>query len=594
MADVRVPEEAVPEGAAPPETASPETGAAGQPALGEAGSFPEDKLTEAVNVRVPPPQAGWGWFRWAWRQLTSMRTALVLLFLLALGAIPGSLLPQAGEDPAGVQDYYASHPALAPWFNHLGLFNVYASPWFAAIYLLLFASLIGCVVPRTFRLAGSARTPPPRAPRKLTRLPHSAAYTVALPPEEAVATAAVMLGGRRFRLRHPAADDKTSASPRGDNPPSTPRKPEYWLSAEKGYLREAGNLLFHLALLGVLVSIALGGLFGYKADKLLVEGSSFSDTQSQLDEFKPGRLVSGSDLAPFSVTLNKFSASYYTSGASAGEPSSFDARIMYSASPGAPAKPYDLRINNPLNVDSTKVYLIGHGYAPVFKVTDGAGKVVYNAPTVFVPQNTGTLTSDGVVKAQYAQPTQLGFIGVFVPTAAMSADGVLESSWPGPNDPAVSLIAYAGNLGMSSGIPQSVYQLDTTAMTKITAQPFLLQPGQSYTLPGGQGKITFTGYRQWVSLAVTYDPGQVPALVCGILALAGLLLSFLVRRRRVFVRAEAAAGGSVVTVGGLARTDASGGFEDEFAELVSQLRAKQESGAAVQTATKPERDARVR
>jgi len=586
MADVRVPEEAASQEAASQEAASQEAAPegtveaapAGRQALGEAGSFPEDKLTEAVNVRVPPPQAGWGWFRWAWRQLTSMRTALVLLFLLALGAIPGSLLPQAGEDPAGVQDYFASHPALAPWFNHLGLFNVYASPWFAAIYLLLFASLIGCVVPRTFRLAGSARTPPPRAPRKLTRLPHSASYTVALPPEEAVATAAAMLGGRRFRLRHPAADDSSR-----------------WLSAEKGYLREAGNLLFHLALLGVLVSIALGGLFGYKADKLVVEGApAFSDTQSQLDEFHPGRLVTGSDLAPFSIKLDKFSASYYTSGASAGEPSSFDARIMYTASPGTSAKPYDLRINNPLNVDSTKVYLIGHGYAPVFTVTDGAGKVVYNSPTVFVPQDTGTLLSDGVIKAQYAEPTQLGFIGVFVPTAAESAGGVLESSWPAPNDPAVSLIAYAGNLGMNSGVPQSVYQLDTTAMTKITAQPFLLQPGQSYTLPDGQGKITFTGYKQWVSLAVTYDPGQVPALVCGILALAGLLLSFLVRRRRVFVRAEAAAGGSVVTVGGLARTDASGGFEDEFAELVSQLRAKQESGAAVPTATKPERDARVR
>jgi cytochrome c biogenesis protein len=158
----------------------------------------------------------------------------------------------------------------------------------------------------------------------------------------------------------------------------------------------------------------------------------------------------------------------------------------------------------------------------------------------------------------------------------------------------VSLIAYAGNLGLDSGIPQSVYQLDTTAMKQITAKPFLLQPGGSYTLPGGRGKITFVGYKQWASLAITYDPGQVPALVCGILALAGLLLSFLIRRRRVFVRADGTADGSVVTVGGLARTDASGGFEDEFAELVSQLRAEQDSKAAEHKKTRPERDARVR
>src|SRR6201987_688075 len=112
-----------------------------------------------------------GWLKWAWRQLTSMRIALILLFLLALASVPGSMLPQQGSNPSGVQQYYTSHQALAPWLNRLGLFNVFGAPWFAAIYLLLFVSLVGCVVPRTFRLAGSARTLPPRAPRPLARLP---------------------------------------------------------------------------------------------------------------------------------------------------------------------------------------------------------------------------------------------------------------------------------------------------------------------------------------------------------------------------------------------------------------------------------------
>ena len=43
-----------------------------------------------------------GWLRWSWRQLTSMRTALILLFLLALASVPGSVLPQEGIDPAAV------------------------------------------------------------------------------------------------------------------------------------------------------------------------------------------------------------------------------------------------------------------------------------------------------------------------------------------------------------------------------------------------------------------------------------------------------------------------------------------------------------
>jgi cytochrome c biogenesis protein len=507
---------------------------------------------DATGRAAPPPNAGW--LRWGWHQLTSMRTALVLLFLLALGSIPGSVLPQEGTDQSSVQQYFTAHPTLAPWLNHLGLFNVFAAPWFAAIYLLLFASLIGCVVPRTFRLVGSARTPPPRAPRNLARLPQSTSYSSALSPAAAVDGAAAVLGGQRFRLRRSAADAT-----------------EHWVSAEKGYLREVGNLLFHLSLLGVLLSIAAGGLFGYKADKLLVEGQSFSDTVSALDEIHPGRLVSDSDFAPFSLTLNKFTAQYIESGQSVGQPSNFEADVTYTSSPGANPGTYRIRINDPLSVDSLKVYLIGHGYAPEFKVTGANGKVAYEEATPFIPANTSTFLSDGVVKAPDAS---LGFMGVFVPTA-LPVDGTLQSIFPAADNPAVSLIGYSGNLGMDSGQPQSVYQLDTTGMTKISGSPHLLQPGQSWTLPGGKGSITFVGVKQWVSLAITYDPGQVPALVCGMLALAGLLISFFVRRRRVFVRAVPAASGdgSVVTVGGLTRSDASGGFEEEFAELATEIAA---------------------
>jgi cytochrome c biogenesis protein len=523
----------------------------------------DDPRTPRPGGAVPPDPPG-DWLRWGWRQLTSMRTALVLLFLLALGSVPGAVLPQQGSDPAAVQQYFTAHPALAPWLNHLGLFNVFAAPWFAAIYLLLFASLVGCVVPRTFRLAGSARTPPPRAPRNLERLPHSGRYSSALPPQAAAEVAASVLGGHRFRMRRPDAAD-----------------PGDWVSAEKGYLREAGNLLFHLALLGVLVSIALGGLFGYKADKLLVQGQGFENTTTALDEFHPGRLVSGADLAPFGITLNSFSASYIQSGQSRGQPAAFHAYITYTASPGGAAHSFDLQVNHPLSVDSTKVYLIGHGYAPVFKVTTAAGQVVYDQATPFIPANTSSFLSDGVVKVPDAAPSQLGFMGVFVPTA-VSVGGTLESVFPAADNPVVSLVGFAGNLGVNSGVPQSVYQLNTTGLRQLTAAPQVMAPGQTWTLPGGNGKITFVGLKQWVSLAITYDPGQVPALVCGILALGGLLLSFLVRRRRVFVRAVPAGSGpgSVVTIGGLARTDASGGFEDEFASLSAEFAAADAAASA--------------
>jgi cytochrome c biogenesis protein len=494
-----------------------------------------------------------GWLRWIWRQLTSMRTALILLFLLAVASVPGSVLPQEGIDPAAVTQYYQAHPGIAPILNSLSLFNVFAAPWFAAIYLLLFLSLAGCVLPRTFKLVGSARQKPPRAPRHVTRLPLAESYATTLPPAEALDAGRRYLAGKRFRLRT------------GDG----------WVSAEKGYLREVGNLLFHIALLALLVSVGLGGIFGYKANRLLVSGQSFADTPTALDVFHPGRLVNPTDLAPFSITLNSFRASYVTTGPQQDEPLTFNAALSYTTAPGAAVRHYDLQVNHPLVIDGASIYLIGHGYAPEFKVTDGSGQVVFNGPVPFIPVNQSGYTSEGVVKVPDATPTQLGFAGVFLPTA-QDVGGHLESVFPAALLPRVSLVSYAGNLGLNGGQPQSVYELNTAGLRQLPVAPRPLAVGQSITLPDGKGKLTFTGYRQWASLAITHDPGQLPALISAGFALAGLILSFMIRRRRVFLRAAPGPGGrTIVDFGGLARSDAAGGFEVEFADLARELRTAQ-------------------
>ena len=176
-----------------------------------------------------------------------MRTALILLLLLALAAIPGSIIPQEGVDALKASNWQADHPKLTPVYERLGLFSVYDSPWFSAIYLLLMLSLVGCIVPRTWHYWRGIRAKPPAAPRNLTRLPDHASYHSTEDPDVVLERARQTLRKRRYRLS--VADDA--------------------VSAERGYLREVGNLVFHLSVLVVLVGFAVGSLFGYKGGVIL-------------------------------------------------------------------------------------------------------------------------------------------------------------------------------------------------------------------------------------------------------------------------------------------------------------------------------------
>ena len=259
-----------------------------------------------------------------------------------------------------------------------------------------------------------------------------------------------------------------------------------------------------------------------------------------------------------------------------GQPSSFNAYIRYSAQPGAANQRYDLRVNHPLNVDGVQVFLIGHGYAPVFRVTDGTGQVVFDQPVPFIAVSTSGLTSEGVVKVPDAQPEQLGFAGVFLPTA-VDAGGKLESAFPAPLNPLVSLVSYAGNLGMNSGPSQSVYQLDTAGLHRAAGRAAAAGPRPVDQAAGRRRDADLHRVPAVDQPGHHLRPGQLPALIAGMAALAGLLLSFFIRRRRMFVRAcPGPDGRTVVDVGGLARSDAGGRLRDR----VRRRRPSQSSRAA--------------
>jgi cytochrome c biogenesis protein len=508
----------------------------------EAQTSPQAPRERPVGIGVV------GWLRWGWRQLTSMRTALVLLFLVGLGTVPGSFLPQRALAPEKVTEFFADHKTLAPLLDRMSLFDVFGAPWFAAVYILLFISLAGCVLPRSWQHFQHIRSRPPKAPRNLGRLPQTASHETDAAPDEVLAEAVKVLKERRFRVD--TYDDH--------------------VAAEKGYLRETGNLVFHLALLVLLFAVGSGAAFGYKGNVLVTEGEGFSNTLTSYDAFKGGRAFSSSGLPPFTVWVDSFKAGYLVDGPNRGQPISFAAKIRYQKNPKAPVRPYDLQVNHPLNVDGARVYLLGHGYAPRFTVRDGKGQVAFQGAVPFLPMNEATYASEGVIKVPDAQPDQLGFIGLFWPTAVPDAQGKVTSAFPAAWNPQVALFAFKGDLGLSNGAPQSVYKLETAKLKPIVMgnQTKPLAVGQTETLPGGAGSVTFDGYRQYVTLQVNHDPGRVPALAAAITAILGIVTSFLVRRRRVWVRARAADDGrTVVEVGGLTL----GGTTPEFDAIAERL-----------------------
>ena len=495
-----------------------------------------------------------------WRTLTSMRTALLLLLLLALAAVPGSLIPQASVDASAVQAFARRYPDLAPWLDRLGLFAVYSSVWFSAIYLLLMVSLVGCIIPRTGHYLRALRARPPATPRNLTRMPQAQTYDTAEPVDAVLGRAEELLRGRRYRV------DLRSEGAGGGS-----------VAAQRGYLREAGNLVFHIGLVVVLVGVAVGGLVGYRGSVIVAEGGTFSNTLTQYDQFSSGVLFTADDLTPFSVSLEDFDAAFETSGPQAGAPRLFRATGTYTADPGAQPQPFDIEVNSPLVLEGAEIYLLGTGYAPVLTVRDGRGDVVSDGPVPFLPVD-ASYTSEGVVKVPDASPRGLGFEGVLLPTAVEGPDGVTVSAFPDAANPVVNLLAYSGDLGLDDGEPQSVYTLDTDDMRPIEdaeGAPLRLQlsVGQTTQLPDGLGSVTFDGVRRFARLQVSQSPGKLVPLVALAVSLTGLVLSLYVRPRRTWVRARREGGRTVVEVAGLDRT----GGDDlgpDLSELVVDLRSR--------------------
>lgn len=498
-----------------------------------------------------------------WRGLTSMRTALFLLFLLALAAMPGALLPQRALNAPKTDQYIADHGWWGTLLDRLQFFNVYSSIWFSAVYLLLMVSLVGCLAPRSLDYVRSVRAKPVLTPRNLSRMPHFREAHRAASPDEVCEAARARLKGWRTVERVEDGGVRT-------------------ISAERGYLRETGNLVFHFAMLGLIIAFALGKLYSYEGQVIVqADGSSFCNSGIyNYDSFNPGLRVDGTNLDPFCVRIDDFAAQYTPDN----QPVAYRSHIDYQS--GADLqnnvwKPYLLEVNSPLRTAGDRLYLLGNGYSPIFTVTYPNGekrtqKIQWATTdaTTHLAEGATKFDPPGVTDPVERRTRELAITGILAPTSAIHG-GVLTSVAPQLDNPMVAVDVLRGDLGLDAGRSQSIFGVDQAMVDdgrlKRVARENLAV-SQSITLDDGT-KVSFDGVGQWVSLQVSHDPTQVYVLVFAIVMLLGLGASLLIKRRRVWIRvspADSGEGGTVVQVGGLARTDQAG-YGEEFNRIAAEL-----------------------
>lgn len=500
---------------------------------------PGDPVKNRLEAPIVGPTLGpFEFLRWTWRLLTSMRTAIVLLVLLAVASIPGSLVPQRSSDPNGVAQFEDSDPNLYTVYNSLQLFDTFTSVWFSAIYLLLFVSLIGCIIPRAMHHWRMLRAEPTEPPRTWTRLPFRRTVALSGSKDEALTVAEKVLRSARYRVLRD-----------GDS-----------IRAEYGYLRETGNLTFHIALIGILATVAIAGGFSWYGQRAVIEGQSFTNQLSSYDTFNPGRWFDESQLAPYALSLASFTPKYVKDPVKdVWMPIDFTADVTVTE--GGVTRTETVKVNEPLTVAGSEIYLLGNGFAPVITVRNASGDIVFSQPVPFISQD-ANLTSVGVVKIPDGLTEQVGMQGFFYPSAVELQSGALSSDNPEPTNPMVTFNIYKGDLGLDDGKNGNVFQLPTDDLTQIagrhTGIAVELKPGDSFDIPGGLGTVEFTSLARYAGLEIRHDATRLGVAISAAFLVAGLLASLATRRRRVWVRVSTKGTSMELEWGAQARGDDPG------------------------------------
>lgn len=277
------------------------------------------------------------------------RVGLVLILLSGLLALFGVLFPQA---PAGVRDDPASRaawlesvrPTYGGWtktLDTLGFFNVFSSPVFLVVMVLLAISILACTAHRLPLLWRTAFHPHTHMTADFfTRARHNHSLTTVRPVDEAVEVIRQDAKRRHFRV---IEDD---------------RGPGRNLYTDKWHLAPFGTAVAHLAFVVIMTGFLVSSMTGFRNEHFT------------LTIGRPAEVGHGTGLV---AEAKSFADTYWDNGT----PKDYVTDLVLYRD-GQQVARQEVRVNEPLTHDGVTFHQAFFGVAAVMQVTDAAGQVIFH------------------------------------------------------------------------------------------------------------------------------------------------------------------------------------------------------------------------
>ncbi len=281
-----------------------------------------------------------------WQLFTSVRVAVVLIFLICLACLGGVLLVQAPTapevDPTGydrwlgqIGDKYGSATGL---FDSTGLFRVFSAWWFQLLLTLLAINVAVSTIDRTGQVVKKAFGSP----------------TLAMPIaffDRAALNSKIVVSG----IDDTQSEEIIRKSLPGYRVVKTYQHGRTSYFARKFRFAPLGTLVHHAALVAMILAFAATARWGEDYSLIIAEG----------DEVPIGF---DSNLT---VRLNSFTDEYYPSG----PPKDYVSNVVLIDG-GTAVRRSDVRVNSPIIYKGTRLHQSFFGPAVELSVTDTSGNAV--------------------------------------------------------------------------------------------------------------------------------------------------------------------------------------------------------------------------